>query len=85
MNDDLGEAIPAESLLTVQMMSSETEVISENLISWRVSSLMSREIKIGLTFAKPLDVSQGDEHDILSVYAGLGAFKDNDDINLPSF
>ena len=43
------------------------------------------EIKIALTFAKPLDVSQGDEHDVLSVYAGLGAYKDKDDINLPTF
>ena len=43
------------------------------------------EIKIALTFAKPLDVSQGDERDVLSVYAGLGVYKDKDGINLPSF
>ena len=85
MNDDLGELITVESLFTLQMMSSETMVISENLKSWRISSLTSKEIKIALTFAKPLDVSQGDEHDVLSVYAGLGAFKDKDGINLPSF
>ena len=85
MNDDLGELITVESLFTLQMMSSETMVISENLKSWRISSLTSKEIKIALTFAKPHDVSQGDEHDVLSVYAGLGAFKDKDGINLPSF
>ena len=76
MNDDLGEPIPVESLFTVQMMSSETEVISENLKSWRVISMTSKEIKIALTFTEPLEVSQGDEHDVLSVFADFGAFKD---------
>ena len=57
MNDDLGEPIMVESLFTLQMMSSETEFISENLISWRLSSMTQKEIKIALTFAKPLDVS----------------------------
>ena len=85
MNDDLGEPIPVESLFTVQMMSTETEDISENLKSWRVSSMTPKEIKIALTFAKPLEVSQGDEQDVLSIFAGLGAYKDKDDINLPTF
>ena len=84
MNDDLGEST-VESLFTVQMMSSETEVISENLKSWKVISMTSKEIKFALTFTKPLEVSQGDEHDVLSVFAGLGAYKDKDGINLPSF
>ena len=44
-----------------------------------------KEIKIALTFAKPLEVSQGDEQDVLSIFAGLGAYKDKDGINLPSF
>ena len=57
MNDDLREPIRAESYFTVQMMSSETEVISENLKSWRVISMTSKEIKITLTFTKPLEVS----------------------------
>ena len=44
-----------------------------------------KEIKIALTFTKPLEVSQGDEQDVLSIFAGLGAYKDKDGINLPAF
>ena len=43
------------------------------------------EIKIALTFAKPFEVSQGDEQDVLTIFAGLGAYKDKDGINLPTF
>ena len=38
-----------------------------------------------MTFAKPLDVSQGDEHDFLSVFADLGAYSDLDGIRLSDF
>ena len=36
-----------------------------------------REMRIALTFAKPLEVSQGDEVDSLVIFAGLGDYTDN--------
>ena len=47
----------AESLFNVQMMETDTETVSKNLASWKIISLTQREVKIALTFAKPLEVS----------------------------
>ena len=79
-----GEII-AKSLFTVQMLSFETEVVSENLTSWQVTLLTPKELKLALTFAKPLEVSQGDAHDSLAVFADLSSYKDMDGISLSQF
>ena len=47
--------------------------------------MTTKEIKIALTFSKPLEVSQGDEHDVLSIFADLGPYIDTDGVNLPPF
>ena len=64
--------IKAESLFTVKMMETDSETVSENLTGWRITSLTPREVKLALTFANPLEVSQGDERDSLLVFADLG-------------
>ena len=53
------------------MLSFETEIVSENLTSWQVTLLTPKELKLALTFTKPLEVSQGDAHDLLAVFADL--------------
>ena len=67
----------AESLFNVQMLDTETETVSDNLIDWKITSLTPREMRIALTFAKPLEVSHGDEVDSLVIFAGLGDYTDN--------
>ena len=52
-----GDRTFAESLFNVQMMETDTETVSKNLTSWKIISLTQREVKIALTFAKPLEVS----------------------------
>ena len=79
------EPVIVASLFAVQIMSYEAEVVSENLTSWRITSITPKEIKIALTFANPLEVSQGDEQDVLSIFANLEAYMDKDGVNLPPF
>ena len=67
------------------MLSFESEVISENLTSWRVTLLSPEELKLALTFAKPLEVSQGDAHDSLAIFADLSSFRDMDGISPSQF
>ena len=38
-------------------METDTETVSKNLTSWKIISLTQREVKIALTFAKPIEVS----------------------------
>ena len=46
MQDEQEELITVDSLFTVQMMSSMNEVVSENMIDWRVSAMTPREVEI---------------------------------------
>ena len=64
--------VTAESLFTIEMMETDSEKVSENLTGWRITSLTPKEVKIALTFANLLKVSQGDERDALLVFADLG-------------
>ena len=58
------------------MMDTETETVSDNLTDWKITSLTPRDMRIALTFAKPLEVSHGDEFDNLVIFAGLGDYSD---------
>ena len=69
----------------MQLISTEGEAVSENLTGWSVTSVTPKEIKIGLTFAKPLEVSQGEEHDSLAIFGDFSQFKDSDGLSLPAF
>ena len=64
--------VTAESLFTIEMMEIDSEKVSEILTGWRITSLTPKEVKLALTFANPLKVSQGDERDALLVFADLG-------------
>ena len=46
MQDEQEKLITVDSLFTVQMMSLMNEVVSENMIDWRVSAMTSREVEI---------------------------------------
>ena len=67
------------------MMDTDTETVSENLTNWKITSLTRKEMRIALTFAKPLSVSSGDEKDTLVVFSGLGAYADRLGYNFPEF
>ena len=83
--EDQKKLFIAESLLTVQMLSFESEVVSENLTSWQVTLLSPKELKLALTFAKPLEVSQGDAFDSLAIFADLSSYRDTDGISPSQF
>ena len=52
-----------KDLFTVQMMETDSEKLSNNLVSWTLTSLTATEVKLTLEFVEPLKVSQGDELD----------------------
>ena len=49
------------------MLSGDEEAVDENLISWSISEVTSKLIKLNLEFQKPLEVSQGDSPDTLVI------------------
>ncbi len=65
-----------EDLIEVLMLDPETDKISDNLVSWTVSSLDSSSMVIDLGFKRPLHVSQGDIPDQLLVEIRFSRYKD---------
>ena len=62
--------------LNITMLSGNSQEIDDNLVSWTVSSVSKRLIRLELEFESPLEVSQGDNPDILVVQAELSQYKD---------
>lgn len=63
----------------------EAELLGDNLNSWRITSIKRTELRIALNFTKPVYVSQGDEKDLLFIFARFGTFNDNDGVPYPDF
>ena len=62
--------------LNVTMLSGDSLETDENLVSWNVTSVERRLIRLDLEFESPLEVSQGDNPDILVVQAQLSQYPD---------
>ena len=58
-------------LLNVLMLSGDSLEIDDNLMSWEITDVTNKLIKVALEFAEPLKVSQGDSPDILVLQAQL--------------
>ena len=67
------------------MIEGDEEISSENLRSWRITSITKTQLKISLRFFKPINVSQGDIKDSLLVFVNLRSFKDGNGVNFPRF
>ena len=65
------------------MLSGDEEAVDENLISWSISEVTSKLIKLNLEFQKPLEVSQGDSPDTLVIQVELSQFQDKNGQKLP--
>ena len=72
-------------MIKIEMMETDTETLSDNLLSWSIRSISNTDIEIQLKFAKPIDVSQGSEKDMLLVYLNFGGFRDKQGLSMPEF
>lgn len=81
--EERGKFGAIEKFLNVKMLDRETETLSDNLTSWKVTAISRTQISIDLTFARPIEVSQNYEKDMLLVVIDLADFKDSDVLHLP--
>ena len=84
-NTDIDQETRARRLLRLDMIHTDTETLSDNLVSWTVTSLDSYGATIRLTFRDPLKVSLGKEPDMMLVFADLSGLIDTVGISLSSF
>lgn len=72
------------SLLSLELIPFDHEETSlSRLQDWSITSVDSEWIKIKLQFEAPLEVSQGEESDLLFILANLQAYPDVDGLTLP--
>ena len=72
-------------LLDVTMLSgSEEGGIDDNLASWQITEVTSKQIDIELEFRQPLLVSTDDQPDQIVIQAELSEFQDTNMQSLPT-
>ena len=72
-----------KKVLSVMMISGDTEEIDDNLIDWKLVSVDSEKLEIDLEFREPILVSQGDSPDRILIQIEMEGYKDENGNSLP--
>ena len=56
-----------KKMIDLIMLDGDEDVISDNLIDWKIASVSEKLIEVDLNFQEPLMVSQGENYDKLIV------------------
>ena len=66
-------------------MTTDEEVLSENLVSWNITSISGTGLEAQLSFNQPINVSQGYEYDMLLIFLNFSEFKGRDGTPIADF
>ena len=65
------------------MVDGESKALDTNLQAWNVKKVTSRSIEIEMAFKEPLNVSEGEDADLLAFEVCFETFVDINGNNLP--
>ena len=72
-----------EKVLSVLMISGDTEEVDENLVDWQLVTIDPEKLEIDLEFREPIQVSQGENPDRILIQVEMEGYKDENGNSLP--